>query len=83
YRILKKEHPPLSRSKLVIEIAPLRITCRACGRETPIERPTFACSSCQSTDIEITSGREMHLKDIAGTKDKVKSKKVKVKSKQP
>ncbi|MCJ7525294.1 MAG: hydrogenase maturation nickel metallochaperone HypA, partial [Candidatus Aminicenantes bacterium] len=46
YRILKKEHPPLSRSKLVIEIAPLRITCRACGRETPIERPTFACSSC-------------------------------------
>ncbi|HUU05713.1 MAG TPA: hydrogenase maturation nickel metallochaperone HypA [Patescibacteria group bacterium] len=68
FRILKKEHPPLSRSRLVIEIAPLRITCRACGQETPIERPTFACSSCQATDIEITSGREMHLKEIEGTK---------------
>ena len=68
YRILKKEHPPLSRSRLVIEIAPLRITCRACGRETEIERPTFACASCQSTDIEVSSGREMHLKDIIGVR---------------
>jgi len=71
YRILKKEHPPLSKSRLVIEIAPLRITCRACGRETMIERPTFACSSCQSTAIEITSGREMHLKDISGVRSTV------------
>jgi len=68
YRILKKEHPPLSRSRLVIEIAPVAITCRACGQETPIEQATFACSSCHATDIEITSGREMHLKEIEGTK---------------
>jgi hydrogenase nickel incorporation protein HypA/HybF len=81
YRILKKEHPPLSRSKLVIEIAPVSITCRACGKETLIEHATFACSSCNSTNIEITGGREMHLKDITGTKDKVKSKKEKGKSK--
>ena len=83
YKILKKECPALARSKLVIEIAPIRITCRACGRETVIERPEFACSSCASTDIEITGGREMHLKEVTGTEAKVKSKKLKVKSEQP
>ena len=66
YRILKKEHTPLSRSKLVIEIAPVSITCRACKKETLIEHPAFACASCNSTDIEITGGREMHLKEIEG-----------------
>ena len=38
YRILRKEHPLLSRTRLVIEIAPVRITCRACGQETVIEQ---------------------------------------------
>jgi len=66
YRILKKEYPALVRSRLAIEIAPIRVTCRACGRETGIERPEFACSSCASTDIEITGGREMHLKEVIG-----------------
>jgi hydrogenase nickel incorporation protein HypA/HybF len=80
YRILKKECPALARSKLVIEIAPVRIACRACGRETLIEQPLFACAFCGSTNIEITGGREMHLKEITGTEAKVKSKKVKGKS---
>ena len=38
YKILKKEYPALVRSRLVIEIAPIRVTCRACGRETGIEQ---------------------------------------------
>ena len=79
YRILKKEHLPLLRSKLIIEIAPLRITCRACGKETLIEQPTFACSSCTSTVIEIPGGREMHLKDIIGVRCTAAGKKKKLK----
>jgi hydrogenase nickel incorporation protein HypA/HybF len=70
YRILKKENPSLSRSRLVIEIAPVSIRCRACKKETLIEHPAFACSSCSSTDIEVTGGREMHLKEIEGSKAK-------------
>jgi hydrogenase nickel incorporation protein HypA/HybF len=70
YRILKKECPALSRSKLVIEIAPVRVTCRTCGRETLIEHPAFVCSSCNSTAIAVTGGRELHLKEIEGTKKK-------------
>ncbi len=82
YTILKKECPALTRSKLLIEIAPVRITCRACKKETLIEHPAFACSACNSSDIEITSGREMHLKEITATEAKVKRQKAKGKSKQ-
>jgi hydrogenase nickel incorporation protein HypA/HybF len=70
YRLLRKEYPALSRSKLLIEITPVRITCRACAQETRIEQPLFACASCGSTNIEITGGREMHLKEIEGIRPK-------------
>jgi hydrogenase nickel incorporation protein HypA/HybF len=70
FRILKKEYPLLAKAKLIIEIAPVQITCRACGQETKIEHPAFVCSACSSTDIEITGGREMHLKEIEGSKKK-------------
>jgi hydrogenase nickel incorporation protein HypA/HybF len=75
YKILKKECPALVRSKLVIEIAPVAITCRACGKQTVLEQAAFACSYCSSTDIEITGGREMNLKEITGSEAKEKSKK--------
>ena len=70
YKLLKKEYPALSRSKLVIETAPVRITCCACGKETLIEHPSFTCSSCNSAAIEITGGREMHLKEIEAEEKK-------------
>jgi len=73
YRLLKKEHPALSRCKLVIEITPVAITCRACGKETRIEKPAFACSSCSSMDVEISGGRELHLKEIDGFRHKTDS----------
>ncbi len=70
FRILRKEYPSLAKTKLVIEIAPVAITCRACGQVTVLEQAAFACAACGSTTIEITGGREMHLKEIEGTKAK-------------
>jgi hydrogenase nickel insertion protein HypA len=70
FRILKKEHPPLHKTKLVIEIAPVAVTCRACARVTVLEHAAFQCASCSSTDIQITGGREMHLKDVIGARRK-------------
>ena len=70
YRILKKEQPALIRSRLAIEILPIRVSCRACGHETVIEKPEFACSACGSTAIDVTGGREMHLKEVVGVKKK-------------
>jgi len=81
YKILKKECPALARSKLVIEIAPVRVTCRACKQESLIEHPAFACSACNSTDIEITGGREMHLKEVIGAGRKADGGRQKKKSK--
>jgi len=72
FRLMKKEHPALRRSRLIIETAPVRIACRACGHETEIEKPEFACSSCGSTQIDVTGGREMHLKEITGNEAKRK-----------
>lgn len=81
YRILKKECPALARSKLVVEIAPVRVTCRSCGRETLIEHPAFVCSFCNSTAIAITGGREMHLKEVIGVGRKADGGRQKKKSK--
>jgi hydrogenase nickel incorporation protein HypA/HybF len=75
FRLLKKEHPALARCKLVIEIAPVAVTCRACGKVTVLEQAAFVCPSCNSTHIEISGGREMHLKEIEGSKAKVKRQK--------
>jgi hydrogenase nickel incorporation protein HypA/HybF len=71
YRLLKKEHPRLARSRLVIEIVPVRIACRACRTESEITRPEFACPACGSTAIEVTGGREMHLKEVIGIRSAV------------
>ncbi|MCX6558029.1 MAG: hydrogenase maturation nickel metallochaperone HypA [Candidatus Aminicenantes bacterium] len=68
FRLLKKEHPPLIRCKLVIKIAPVAITCRGCNKVTVLEQAAFVCPACASTAIEITGGREMHLKDIIGVR---------------
>ena len=70
FKLLKKEYPPLIKTKLIIEITPVKITCRVCGKVTVLEQAAFSCSACASTTIEITGGREMHLKEIEGTKAK-------------
>jgi hydrogenase nickel incorporation protein HypA/HybF len=70
FRLLKKEHPALARCRLVVEIAPVAITCRACGKKTVLEQAAFVCPACASTAIDITGGREMHLKEVEGNKKK-------------
>jgi len=77
YKLMRKEHAALSRSRLIVETEPVRIACRACGRETVIEKPEFACPGCGSTQIEVTGGREMHLKEIIGSEAKGQRQKAK------
>jgi hydrogenase nickel incorporation protein HypA/HybF len=73
FKLLKKEYPPLAKAKLIIEIAPVAITCHVCDKVTILEQAAFACPACASTDIEISGGREMHLKDITGVQKKKKT----------
>ncbi|MCU0607468.1 MAG: hydrogenase maturation nickel metallochaperone HypA [Candidatus Edwardsbacteria bacterium] len=49
---------------LLIERAPLRCTCRACGREYPARPDDFTCPDCRGSAITITGGREMFIESM-------------------
>jgi hydrogenase nickel incorporation protein HypA/HybF len=51
-------------ARLVIESVPVRGRCRGCGVEFAVEDYNFACNECSSTDIEMTSGRELFVKQV-------------------
>jgi len=47
-------------ARLAIETRPFVFTCRACGAE-PDSPETFRCPRCGSTDMELTSGKELEI----------------------
>ena len=52
---------PLAGSKLLLEFRPVIGMCRACGWTGGMEGPFYNCGACESTDVEITGGLELHL----------------------
>ncbi len=48
-------------AELVIERVEARVLCRACGREAVTDGFFFVCEACGSSDVELVSGRELHL----------------------
>ena len=53
-------------SELVIEKVPIKIKCHSCENEFTLENKdmNFFCNKCESTDIEILSGRELQITSI-------------------
>ncbi len=51
-------------SELIMDIIPLKGSCRECKNEFEIEDYAFECPSCQSTKIKTISGREMDIVEI-------------------
>ena len=49
---------------LKMDIAPLIGYCRKCEEEFKIMEYDFSCPECDSTDIDIISGREMNIVEI-------------------
>ena len=58
-----------SGAKLCLEISPLRVRCRACGKEFLTDEPVFVCSSCASPNLEIMEGQELTLQRMEIEKD--------------
>jgi hydrogenase nickel incorporation protein HypA/HybF len=58
-----------SRAKLRIEIVPLKVKCRSCGKESLTDEPLFVCSSCASPGLEIMEGQELTLQRMEIEKD--------------
>ena len=55
---------PLSGAELNIEEVPIRGRCPKCQSERTITEPNFQCRECDSGDIEIISGQELHVTSI-------------------
>ena len=53
-------------AELIIEKVPAIIKCSSCGHEYGLEKGSweFACNKCDSTDIELLSGRELQISSI-------------------
>lgn len=48
-------------SRLVIELAPLRVHCEACGTETEAQPNCLVCGACGDYHTKLVSGDEMIL----------------------
>lgn len=46
---------------LEIEEVPLRLECHQCGEVFAVEHPFMTCPRCEGTDVEMVSGRELHI----------------------
>jgi len=49
---------------LEIEEIPLRVRCHHCGGIFAVDVPFMICSHCQSTDVEMISGRELEIESM-------------------
>ena len=49
---------------LKMDIIPLVGGCRKCRKEFKVEEYNFSCPECESTDIDIVSGREMNVVEL-------------------
>lgn len=55
---------PLAHACLNIEMVPVRIRCKACGREWEADTPVFRCPDCEEGQTELLSGREIDIESL-------------------
>jgi hydrogenase nickel incorporation protein HypA/HybF len=51
-------------ARLIQEVIPARLRCRACRHEWEIEIPAFRCPACAGSDVEVASGDEFEVESI-------------------
>jgi hydrogenase nickel incorporation protein HypA/HybF len=54
----------MRQARLAIEQAPMISRCRDCRQEFQIEDLTFLCPSCQGSNLELISGKELEILEI-------------------
>lgn len=54
----------LEGAELIMDIIPLRCTCRECGARFEMEDYNFRCPLCGGVEIDTLSGRELAVKEI-------------------
>lgn len=65
YDILKKEHPLIKTTKLIVNELPGKIRCNTCKKDSTItDASMMCCPHCHGIDITIEGGKEFILKEI-------------------
>ena len=54
----------LEGAELIMEIIPLRGTCRECSREFEIKEYAFECPHCRSPNIDTIAGQELSIVEM-------------------
>ena len=54
----------LEGAELIMDIVPLRGSCRDCGGSFDIENYAFECPLCGGSEIDTLSGQELAVKEI-------------------
>ncbi len=54
----------MRQARLAIEQVPTLSQCKNCAQRFRIEDWVFSCPACQSTSLELISGRELEIVDI-------------------
>lgn len=49
-----------------IETIPVKMKCMSCGNDFILSENKFACTVCNSDDLEIIQGKELFIKSIEG-----------------
>jgi len=56
-----KEKTICDGAEFVMNVQPLTIVCRECGRRSELEAVRYSCPSCESLNVEVVDGEEMYL----------------------
>lgn len=64
YLKLISEGTVLEAASLAIDEVPICAYCKGCGSSFEIQELQFVCPNCQSSQLELTSGRELVVESI-------------------
>lgn len=68
FSLMAKKFPVIAGAKLVVKMDNIRVRCKQCNRETEMIQTFFQCPHCNSIELEMTAGTDLHIVDIRGTK---------------
>jgi len=51
-------------AELIVEQVAARVHCSACGGESVVDAWSLGCAVCASREVELVSGRELHIQSV-------------------
>ncbi len=55
---------PFEKTKLIIEMLPLKLECKACQKVTEIQKINLKCPQCESSEVHLISGKEFYIANM-------------------